>query len=92
MVEDKYGNYVIQFVLEQEGLQRCKDQVVTVISEELVRLSKQKFSSNVIEKCLKLDVGNFREKALESLCDTATLLQLVVNEFANYGIYNFQIS
>ena len=49
---DAYGNYVIQHVIEH-GSEQNKEIVVNSIAMNLLMMSKQKFSSNVIEKALE---------------------------------------
>jgi hypothetical protein len=52
LVENQYGNYIIQHLLDV-----CPAQITSTIKEKLsgkyVRYSKQKFSSNVVEKVIR---------------------------------------
>lgn len=52
LVENQYGNYIIQHLLDV-----CPVQITSTIKEKLcgkyVRYSKQKFSSNVVEKVIR---------------------------------------
>lgn len=52
LMQDPYGNYVVQYVLE-----RCSSEDVRPVTScplgRIAGLSTQKFSSNVIEKCLE---------------------------------------
>ena len=52
MIEDPYGNYLVQNVLKLKN-DRRNDQILNFIAGDFVRLSQLKFSSNVIEKCLE---------------------------------------
>jgi len=53
LFDDQYGNYVIQHVL-QFGRVKDRDMVLEMVVENgLLKLSRQKFASNVIEKLLK---------------------------------------
>jgi pumilio RNA-binding family len=53
LLDDQYGNYVIQHVL-QYGRNLDRDSVLRIVVESgLLSLSKQKFASNVVEKLLK---------------------------------------
>lgn len=49
LIEDPYGNYLVQNVLKLNNYQR-NDIIFRVICGDFVRLSQLKFSSNVIEK------------------------------------------
>jgi len=52
LVENQYGNYIIQHLLDL-GPQDVTDQIKDRMHGKFVRYSKQKFSSNVVEKCLR---------------------------------------
>jgi pumilio RNA-binding family len=53
LLDDQYGNYVIQHVL-QFGRVEDRDMVLEmVVQNGLLKLSRQKFASNVVEKLLK---------------------------------------
>ncbi len=60
LLDDQYGNYVIQHVL-QYGRESDRDSLLKIIVEnDLLKLSRQKFASNVVEKLLKY--GNSRQR------------------------------
>ena len=52
-LQDAFGNYVVQYVLEL-GQVEASQAVIATLSGHFAELSLQKFSSNVVEKCLKL--------------------------------------
>ncbi len=54
LVEDPYGNYLVQNVLKLESAEK-NNMIFCVITKDFIRLSQLKFSSNVIEKCLDSD-------------------------------------
>jgi hypothetical protein len=49
-------------------------------------LSMQKFSSNVVEKCLKLGVEEPRSRLVRELTTSPHLGQLLQDQYANYVI------
>lgn len=51
LIQDQYGNYVIQHVLEH-GKPEDKSKVVNIIRGKVCQLSQHKFASNVVEKCV----------------------------------------
>jgi hypothetical protein len=51
LIEDPFGNYLVQNVLKLESAEKS-EMIFRVIAKDFVRLSQLKFSSNVIEKCL----------------------------------------
>lgn len=53
LLDDQYGNYVIQHVL-QFGRVQDRDMILAIVVENgLLKLARQKFASNVVEKLLK---------------------------------------
>lgn len=53
IVQNPFGNYIIQHILDEWGPDTIKD-VINVITTNIISLSMQKFSSNVVEKCFDL--------------------------------------
>lgn len=53
IVEDAFGNYAVQYALDNYGYQVCWNLIEHVI-KNLLSLSNQKFSSNVVEKCIQV--------------------------------------
>ena len=51
--QDAFGNYVVQYVLEL-GHAEASGAVIHHLAGHFAELSMQKFSSNVVEKCMKL--------------------------------------
>ena len=52
IVQDPFGNYAIQFAIDTYGNVFCKD-LINEICANILTFSLQKFSSNVVEKCLE---------------------------------------
>ncbi|OMJ08722.1 Pumilio domain-containing protein [Smittium culicis] len=53
LVKDPYGNYVIQYILDLKDPEFL-DMLIPIFSSNFIALSKHKFSSNVIEKCIRV--------------------------------------
>ncbi|XP_058080699.1 putative pumilio homolog 8, chloroplastic [Magnolia sinica] len=73
--ENQFGNYVVQYLVEMK-IPRFTTNVIRQLQGNFAHLSLQKFSSNVVEKCLK--ESSEEEAALvirELLPIAATLLQ-----------------
>ena len=85
LMQDAYGNYVIQYVLDV-----CGDNDVHVVCESVVgrvnSLAIQKFSSNVVEKCLERCTDEVREQYLDELSDSDRIRELMMDPFGNYVI------
>lgn len=58
LLDDQYGNYVIQHVLQYGRVEDRDSIVLLVVENGLLGLSRQKFASNVVEKLLKYGNGN----------------------------------
>lgn len=85
LMQDAYGNYVVQYVLDV-----CSDDDVHAVCEGVVGkvnlLAIQKFSSNVMEKCLERCTDKTRGIYLEELSDTNRIRELVMDPFGNYVV------
>lgn len=85
LMQDAYGNYVVQYVLDV-----CSDEDVHSVCESVVGrvnlLAIQKFSSNVMEKCLDRCTDRVREVYLTELSDSERIRELMMDPFGNYVI------
>jgi hypothetical protein len=57
LIEDAFGNYLIQNVLKINN-EEVNHLIFAYIAGDFIRLSKLKFSSNVIEKCIDSESSN----------------------------------
>mmetsp|Transcript_16960 Transcript_16960/g.34424 ORF Transcript_16960/g.34424 Transcript_16960/m.34424 type:complete len:973 (+) Transcript_16960:350-3268(+) len=99
LLDDQYGNYVIQHVL-QYGRESDRNSLLEIIVEnDLLKLSRQKFASNVVEKLLKY--GNSAQRnaivremlkvvgeggASQEGVGSSVLLLMVRDAYANYVV------
>jgi hypothetical protein len=85
LMQDAYGNYVVQYVLDV-----CSDDDVHAVCESVVGkvnlLAIQKFSSNVMEKCLERCTDQTKEHYMEELSDTNRVRELMMDPFGNYVV------
>ena len=102
LFDDQYGNYVIQHVL-QFGRVQDRDMVLEmVVGNGLLKLSRQKFASNVIEKLLKYGNEDQRKSIVREMLKrvdektdtvveegeegTSIVLLMVRDPYANYVV------
>ncbi|RHY29176.1 hypothetical protein DYB32_005366 [Aphanomyces invadans] len=90
LVNDQYGNYVIQHVL-QHGPPSQRTALINRIYPDIIRFSYHKFSSNVIEKCLSYaSVKQLRvimHHILNSSDNGECPLQIMMkDQYANYVV------
>lgn len=85
LVQDPYGNYVVQYVLDLP-FNGITGNVANQLSGQLCALSCQKFSSNVIEKVIKKVDERNKEWMVRELMEPNTLVRLLQDPFGNYVI------
>ncbi len=85
LVQDPFGNYVVQYVLDL-SIPRFTDAVVRQFVGNVCLLSVQKFSSNVIEKCIRVSEPGVRKQLVEELLNRTRLEKLLRDSFANYVV------
>lgn len=85
LVQDPYGNYVVQYILDLND-NRFSDNVIRQFFGNVCALSVQKFSSNVIEKCIRVAEHNTRKMLIEELLNRSRLEKLLRDSFGNYCV------
>ncbi|XP_049389721.1 uncharacterized protein LOC125854268 [Solanum stenotomum] len=84
LAQDPFGNYVIQFIIELK-IPSVAAMLLSQFERHYAYLSRQKFSSHVIEKLLKcFEEG--RSKIINELVSEPHFDQLLQDPFANYVI------
>ena len=82
-MQDAYGNYVVQYVLDV-----CSDEDVQAVCESVTGkvnlLAIQKFSSNVMEKCLERCSDRVKEMYLAEMSDPERIRELMTNHGWEY--------
>jgi len=90
LVQDQYGNYVIQHVL-QHGSPADKGTIVGKLTGNVLKWSQHKFASNVVERCVQF--GNQAQK--KQIVDEITtgdsegispLQMMVKDQYGNYVV------
>lgn len=85
LVQDPFGNYAVQYVLKLEDPQANSD-VISAMLGRLSVLSRQKFSSNVVEACLRSGAPHDTERMIRELADPQSLSELLRDVFGNYVV------
>ncbi|KAK6936978.1 Pumilio RNA-binding repeat [Dillenia turbinata] len=83
--QDPFGNYVVQFVFEL-GLPWATNDVLDELEGNFADLSMQKYSSNVVEKCLKYAGEERRPRIIQELISNPRLDQIMQDPYGNYVI------
>ncbi|KAK9694553.1 hypothetical protein K7432_013376 [Basidiobolus ranarum] len=85
LVQDPFGNYVVQYVLDL-GEDHFSNSLIRTFWGSVCVLSIQKFSSNVIEKCIRVADHETRKGLIEELLNPEQLEKMLRDSFANYVV------
>ncbi|KAK5101414.1 hypothetical protein LTS08_005021 [Lithohypha guttulata] len=85
LVQDAYGNYVVQYILDLDEMLFIRP-LCQSFRGKIAALSKQKFSSNVIEKCLRVADADTRAEMLDEILAGNELERMLRDCFANYVV------
>ncbi|KAJ4827134.1 hypothetical protein Tsubulata_045691 [Turnera subulata] len=83
--QDPFGNYVVQFIFELRLPWATLD-ILDQLEGNYGDLSVQKYSSNVVEKCLKYAGEERRARIIRELITNARLDQIMQDPYGNYVI------
>lgn len=85
LITDQCGNYIIQFIISLKK-ENINTQIADILVTNIEGFSKQKYSSNVVEKCFECCSDNICQKLLNSLHNEAIIISLLFDKFGNYVI------
>jgi len=85
LVKDPFGNYVVQYILDLS--EPCFTEPLSrAFLPHIVSLSSQKFSSNVIEKCIRCAGPDTKRDIIREIMAPHALEKLLRDGFANYVV------
>ncbi|KAJ2713645.1 mRNA binding protein puf3 [Coemansia spiralis] len=90
LVQDQYGNYVIQHVMER-GRSVDRALVCSRVRGHVLQLSKHKFASNVVEKCIAYGEPKDRRALIDEITavrrdGSSNLVTMMKDQYANYVV------
>jgi len=86
LVQDQYGNYVIQHIIEH-GRPQDRHQIISQVKGKIVQLSQHKFASNVIEKSVQFGSYDHRQWIIDEICVDISYLEVMMkDQYANYVV------
>jgi len=85
LVQDPFGNYVVQYILDLND-PSFTNPLCIGFTGKVNELSRQKFSSNVIEKCIRCADPATKAIMIEELLDANELEKLMRDSYGNYVI------
>jgi hypothetical protein len=84
-VQNPFGNYVIQHVIDEWGRENVIS-IIRILISNIISLSMQKFSSNVIEKLFDLCDKETRMIMNKELFNASKISSLLKNKYGNFVI------
>ena len=85
LVQDPFGNYVVQYIMDI-GEPKLSEPLCQTFIGHVAPLSRQKFSSNVVEKGIRTASEETRRSLIMELADADQLEKMMHDGFANYVI------
>lgn len=85
LVQDPFGNYVVQYIIDLNE-PKFTEPVVAAFQCCICDFSSHKFSSNVIEKCLRCAKGPSKDMIVQELLTPGRMEALLKDAYANYVI------
>ncbi|XP_043709057.1 pumilio homolog 12-like [Telopea speciosissima] len=85
LARDPYGNYVVQYILGLK-IPHVMAAVLRQLEGSYISLSLQKFSSHVVEKCLKESTEEQSSKIIKELLSSSKFIGLLEDAYGNYVV------
>ena len=82
-IQHPYANYAVQSLLINTDLTYC-DVIIDTIIQNYLSLSMQKFSSNVVENCIKYGKESTVKKIYKNIVEQEKLESLLNNNYGNF--------
>ena len=84
-IQHPFANYAVQSLFNQNDIIYCKD-IIKVIVENFYILSMKKFSSNVVENCIKFGNENVSKIIYKEIIEKEKLGNMLNNTYGNFVI------
>ena len=85
LIIDQCGNYIIQYIISLND-DEINTMLINLLIQDIEKFSKQKFSSNVVEKCFECCDNRQCGKLISALYNERIILSLLFDKFGNYVI------
>lgn len=85
LVQDPFGNYVVQYIIDLNE-PTFTEPLVQQFGGKICQLSRHKFSSNVIEKCLRCASDASKDMMAKELLVPGEMERLLRDSFGNYVV------
>ncbi|KAI0843347.1 ARM repeat-containing protein [Hypoxylon sp. FL0890] len=85
LVQDPFGNYVVQYIIDLNET-TFTEPLILQFRGKISQLSRHKFSSNVMEKCLRCGNDQSKDMMVNELLAPGELERLLRDNFGNYVV------
>ncbi|KAI0406312.1 ARM repeat-containing protein [Xylaria palmicola] len=85
LVQDPFGNYVVQYIIDLNE-PTFTEPLTQKFFGKIVMLSRHKFSSNVVEKCLRCASDESKDRMIQELLNPTDMERLIKDQFGNYVV------
>ncbi|KAL6855247.1 hypothetical protein ACO1O0_006386 [Amphichorda felina] len=85
LVQDPFGNYVVQYIIDLNE-PTFTEPIVAMFQGCISQLSRHKFSSNVIEKCLRCSQAPSKDMIVGEMLAPQEIERLIRDSYANYVV------
>lgn len=82
-IQHPYANFAVQILINSTDLSYCEKIIETIVNNYL-SLSMQKFSSNVVENCIKYGDETSVKKIYNAIIEEEKLERLLNNNYGNF--------
>ena len=87
LVNDEFGNISLKRIIKLNN-ENYNEKIFHCLKDDIIQLSCQKFSSNVIEACID-NSTSLKKKTIEKIIDNENNINdLILDQFGNYIIQN----
>ncbi|KAJ3443492.1 pumilio homology domain family member [Anaeramoeba flamelloides] len=84
LIQNQYGHFVIKYMLKSNI---CVEEIIQKIQKNILYLSTQQISSNIVEKCLNIANQKLRESLIDEFINNSGKIKgLLQDSYANYVI------
>lgn len=85
LVQDAFGNYVVQYVIDL-NTPEANSRLGLIFIQSMRLLATQKFSSNVIEKCLQQNSHDIQQLMIQEISQPGNIIKMISDQYANYVV------
>ncbi|EAS01738.2 RNA-binding protein, putative (macronuclear) [Tetrahymena thermophila SB210] len=83
LIQNPFGNYAIQHAYDCYEEEKC-EKITAKILEKLQHFSIQKYSSNVIEKCISTYCKDFYKRAIQVIIQKRCIAEFMKIQYGNF--------